>query len=58
MTVAGSSLLVRCILLFGVLFLVVIFVCFMLAGVLGCYDLRVEEKLSVSAEDQKVKTRS
>jgi hypothetical protein len=26
--------------------------------VLGCYDLRVEEKLSVSAEDQKVKTRS
>jgi hypothetical protein len=56
-TVAGSSFLVRCFLLCGVLFLVVP-IYLLVYLVLSSYDLRVEERLSVSAKDPNVKTRS
>jgi hypothetical protein len=56
-TVAGSSLLVRCfsLVLCTVLSYPYLFAC-MPISVLGCYDLRVEEAWFVSNEDQKVRT--
>jgi hypothetical protein len=54
MTVETSFLLVRCSILRGVIFLVVsicLLVCMLVC--LCCYDLRIGEELSASAEDQK-----